>query len=38
VAFADRILVLDGGAIARWDRTELILADRDWLAARRLIY
>ncbi len=38
VAFADRMLVLDGGAIARWDRTEAILADRDWLAARRLIY
>jgi energy-coupling factor transport system ATP-binding protein len=38
VAFADRMLVLDGGAIARLDWTEAILADREWLAARRLIY
>jgi energy-coupling factor transport system ATP-binding protein len=38
VVFADRMLVLDNGAIARLDRTEAILADRDWLAARCLIY
>ena len=38
VAVADRMLVLEGGAIIRWDRTEAILADQDWLAARRLIY
>ena len=38
VAFADWMLVLDSGVIARWDRTEVILADRNWLAARRLIY
>jgi energy-coupling factor transport system ATP-binding protein len=38
VAFADQMLVLEAGAVTRWDRTEAILADRDWLAARRLIY
>jgi energy-coupling factor transport system ATP-binding protein len=38
LAFADRMLVLDNGAIARLDRAETILADRDWLAAKRLIF
>ncbi|MGD0621612.1 MAG: ABC transporter ATP-binding protein [Thermacetogeniaceae bacterium] len=38
VAFADRMLVLDNGAISRLDRAEAILADRDWLATRRLIF
>lgn len=37
VAFADRLLVLDGGNIAGFDRTETLLADRDFLAARSLL-
>ena len=37
VAFADRMMVLDGGKVARFDRTEMILADHDFLIAERLI-
>jgi energy-coupling factor transport system ATP-binding protein len=38
VALADRLMVLDDGALVRFDRTETVLADRDFLSAGRLIY
>ena len=38
VAFADRMLVLDDGAVSRLDRTETILADREFLLAGRLLF
>ena len=37
VAFADRMMVLEGGKLVRFDRTETLLADRDYMTARRLI-
>ncbi|ACV64194.1 ABC transporter related [Desulfofarcimen acetoxidans DSM 771] len=37
VAFADRLLVLENGAAVRFDRMETLLADRDFMAAIRLI-
>jgi energy-coupling factor transport system ATP-binding protein len=38
VAFADRLMVLNNGKSARFDRTEKVLADWDFLAAAGLIY
>lgn len=38
VAFTDRMLVLDGGAVSRLDRTEALLADREFLLAGRLLF
>lgn len=38
VAFADRLMVLEGGALVGFDRTEALLADRDFMTARRLIW
>lgn len=37
VAFADRLLVLENGALVRADRTETLLADRNFMTARRLL-
>jgi len=38
VAFADRLMVLNNGKSARFDRTEKVLADRDFLAEAGLLY
>ena len=37
VAFADRLIVLENGALVRLDRTETLLADRNFMTARRLL-
>lgn len=37
VAFADRLIVLENGALVRLDRAETLLADRNFMTARRLI-
>lgn len=37
VSFADRLMVLDSGEVACFDRTETLLAERDFLVASRLI-
>ncbi|MEN6325457.1 MAG: ABC transporter ATP-binding protein [Syntrophomonas sp.] len=37
VAFADRLMVLEDGKLIRFDRTQTLLADRDFMIARRLI-
>lgn len=37
IAFADRLMVMEDGRLVRFDRTETILADRDFLGAKRLI-
>ncbi len=37
VTFADRLMVIDNGELVRLDRTETLLADRDFLLASRLI-
>ncbi|MDD4802480.1 MAG: ABC transporter ATP-binding protein [Syntrophomonas sp.] len=37
VNFADRIMVMEGGELIRYDRKEILLADRDFLAACRLV-
>ncbi|MDD3898519.1 MAG: ABC transporter ATP-binding protein, partial [Syntrophomonadaceae bacterium] len=37
VAFSDRLMVLEGGKLIRFDRTEKLLSDRSFLTARRLI-
>ena len=36
VAFADRLIVLEGGTLVRFDRMEKLLADRDFMTASRL--
>lgn len=38
VAFTDRLMILEGGELTRFDRTEKLLAERDLLAAGRLKY
>lgn len=38
VAFADRLMVMENGSLIRFDRTETILADRDFMDAGRLLY
>jgi energy-coupling factor transport system ATP-binding protein len=38
VAFADRIMVLDAGAVSRLDRAETLLADREFLLAGGLLF
>lgn len=38
VAFADRLMVLGNGEIARFDRTETLLSDKDFLSANRLLF
>ncbi len=37
IAFADRLMVIDHGELVRFDRTEILLADRDFWAASQLI-
>lgn len=37
IAFTDRLLVISAGEIVRFERTELLLADRDFLASSRLV-
>ncbi|WP_276623948.1 energy-coupling factor ABC transporter ATP-binding protein [Syntrophomonas wolfei] len=37
LAFADRFMVLEAGKLIRFDRTEKILADQDFLMTRRLV-
>ena len=37
IAFADRLMVLEGGILVRFDRTETLLTDQDFMIARRLI-
>lgn len=37
ITFADRLMVLESGKLIRFDRTEMILADLDFMTARRLI-
>jgi energy-coupling factor transport system ATP-binding protein len=37
VGFADRLIVMENGTLIRYDRTETILADLDFMIARRLI-
>ncbi len=38
VAFADRMMVLEGGKVVRFEPTGMILADHNYLIASRLIY
>jgi len=38
VAFADRLMVMENGALIRYDRTETLLADRDFMNTGRLLY
>lgn len=37
VAFADRLIVLEGGKLVRFGRTETLLADRDFLTDKQLV-
>lgn len=38
VAFSDRLIVMEDGALVRCDRTETLLADHEFINARKLIY